>query len=124
MGASIIKSNSKKKGNAECQWVRCVVVVVLLLVVVCVFGGRGSRIQPLRLRVSSAPLRLLVKGPQFQVELQLGIRLLPLLHCGKPVPRAVEGRPNNLKLAQSRLMDVLLLHDVQLWGREDWQSIE
>lgn len=72
--------------------------------------------------MSSAPLRLLVKGPQLQDELQLGVLLLTLLHRGQPVSWAVEGHLNNLELAQSCLVDVLLLHDVQLWGGEDWEG--
>lgn len=76
-----------------------------------------------RQQVCSAPLCLLVEGPQLQIELKLGILLLPLLHRGQPVPGAVEGRCHHLELAQACFVDVLLLHNVQLWRGETPQML-
>lgn len=66
---------------------------------------------------TSVPLRLFVKHPQLQVELQLGSFPLPFLHGGQPVSTTVKGSADHLKLMQAQLVDELLLHDVQLWER-------
>lgn len=63
---------------------------------------------------TSAPLRLLIEGPELQVELRLGGLLPAFLHGGQPVARTVEGGADHLKLLQTQLVDELLLHDVQL----------
>lgn len=65
----------------------------------------------------TVPLRLFVERPQFQVVLQLGRFLFPLLHCRQPLSGGAECRLDHLELLQARLVDVLLLHDVQLWER-------
>lgn len=63
------------------------------------------------------PLGLLVKSPQLQVELLLSIFLFSLFHCCHPVARGIESHLNHLKLLQAQLMNVFLLHNVQL-GKE------
>lgn len=61
---------------------------------------------------TSVPLRLFIKRPQLQVELQLGSFPLTFLHGGQPVSTTVEGGADHLKLMQAQLVDELLLHDV------------
>lgn len=79
------------------------------------------RAETSRIIQTSVPLCLFVKHPELQVELQLSTFLFSFLDCCQPVSRGIKSRLDHLKLLQARLVNILLLHDVQLWERW-WQQ--
>lgn len=64
---------------------------------------------------ASVPLCLFIIFPQFQIKLQLSYFLFSFFHCCQPFSRGTEGCFDHLKLLQAQLMNVFLLHNVQLW---------
>lgn len=68
--------------------------------------------------VTSVPLRLFIESPQLQVQLQLSSFLMPFLHRCQPQAGGIKRRFDHLELLQARFMNVLLLHDVQLWEKQ------
>lgn len=68
--------------------------------------------------VTSVPLRLFIESPQLQVQLQLSSFLMSFLHRRQPRAGGVKRRFDHLELLQARFMNVLLLHDVQLWEKQ------
>ena len=71
----------------------------------------------------SVPLCLFIKCPQFQVKLQLSSFLISFFYCCHPAARGIKSCLDHLKLLQARLMDVLLLHYIQLWETQQMTNL-
>lgn len=64
--------------------------------------------------IKCVPLRLLIIAPKFKSKLKTGVFAASLLHRSQPQATDVERRLHHIKLLQTCLVDVLLLHYVKL----------